>query len=90
MSTKHTPGPWTMHPRFDDDAEVRSLASVSASTSQEVIDKSDALIPRLALLDGLQRSVAHSDVLREAIRRGLVNMKRTLPTLTTKEEVTHD
>lgn len=29
MSTKHTPGPWTMHPRFDDGAEVRALAPVA-------------------------------------------------------------
>ena len=29
MTTKHTPGPWTMHPRFDDGAEVRSVASVA-------------------------------------------------------------
>lgn len=36
----------------------------------------------LALLDGLQRSVARSDVLREAIRRGLADLERTLPTLT--------
>ena len=27
--TKHTPGPWTMHPRFDDGAEVRALAPVA-------------------------------------------------------------
>ena len=58
------------------------LAICGDCTSQEVIDKADALIPRLALLDGLQRSVARSDVLREAIRRGLADMERTLPTLT--------
>jgi len=48
-------------------------------TSQEVIDRSDALISRLALLDGLQRSVARSDVMREALRRGLAELERTLP-----------
>ena len=50
MSTKHTPGPWTMHPRFDDGAEVRSLASVAwcsvASThgasGSQVIDVDEA------------------------------------------------
>lgn len=67
-----------------------AYGQVCFRTSQEVIDKSDALIPRLALLDGLQRSVARSDVLREALRRGLADMERTLPTNTTKEEVTHD
>lgn len=29
MTTKHTPGPWTMHPRFSDGAEVRSIAQVA-------------------------------------------------------------
>ena len=29
MTTKHTPGPWTVHPRFDDGAEVRSRAQVA-------------------------------------------------------------
>lgn len=50
MSTKHTPGPWTMHPRFDDGAEVRALAPVAwcgvASThgasSSQVIDAAEA------------------------------------------------
>ena len=59
-----------------------AYGQICIRTSQEVIDKSDALIPRLALLDGLQRSVARSDVLREAIRRGLAELERTLPTLT--------
>ena len=27
--TKHTPGPWTMHPRGKDGAEVRATASVA-------------------------------------------------------------
>jgi hypothetical protein len=53
---------------------------ISLRTSQEVIDKSDALISRLALLDGLQRSVARSDVMREALRRGLADLEKTLPT----------
>ena len=55
-------------------------------TSQEAIDRADALIPRLALLDGLQRSVARSDVLREAIRRGLADLERTLPAPTEGEK----
>ena len=38
-----------------------AYGQICIRTSQEVIDKSDALIPRLALLDGLQRSVARSD-----------------------------
>ena len=50
MSTKHTPGPWTMHPRFDDGAEVRALAPVAwcsvASThgasGSQVIDVAEA------------------------------------------------
>lgn len=67
-----------------------AYGQVCFRTSQEVIDKADALVPRLALLDGLQRSVARSDVLREAIRRGLADMERTLPKHSPKEEVTHD
>ena len=59
-----------------------AYGQICIRTSQEVVDKADALIPRLALLDGLQRSVARSDVLREAIRRGLAELERTLPTLT--------
>lgn len=59
-----------------------AYGQICIRTSQEVIDKADALIPRLALLDGLQRSVARSDVLREALRRGLADLERTLPTLT--------
>jgi hypothetical protein len=43
------------------------------------VDRADALISRLAMLDGLQRSVARSDVLREAVRRGLVELEKTLP-----------
>ena len=27
--SKHTPGPWTPHPRFSDGAEVRSIAQVA-------------------------------------------------------------
>lgn len=27
--TKHTPGPWTMHPRGKDGAEVRAITSVA-------------------------------------------------------------
>jgi hypothetical protein len=56
-----------------------AYGQICIRTSQEVVDKADALIPRLALLDGLQRSVARSDVLREAIRRGLAELERTLP-----------
>ena len=37
--------------------------------SQEAMDKADALISRLALLDGLHRSVSRSDVLREAAKQ---------------------
>lgn len=59
-----------------------AYGQICIRTSQEVVDKADALVPRLALLDGLQRSVARSDVLREAIRRGLAELERTLPTLT--------
>lgn len=29
MTTKHTPGPWTMHPRGEDGAEVRAITSVA-------------------------------------------------------------
>ena len=50
MTTTHTPGPWTMHPRFDDGAEVRALAPVAwcgaASThgasSSQSIDAAEA------------------------------------------------
>lgn len=38
--TKHTPGPWTMHPRFADGAEVRSLAQVAWCGSACEISKS--------------------------------------------------
>lgn len=53
--------------------------------SQEAMDKADALISRLALLDGLHRSVSRSDVLREAVRRGLVELEKTLPHQPTNE-----
>ena len=51
MSTKHTPGPWTMHPRFDDGAEVRALlapvawcgvASTHGASSSQSIDAAEA------------------------------------------------
>lgn len=50
MSTKHTPGPWTVNPHFNHGAEVRSLASVAwcsvASThgasGSQVIDVAEA------------------------------------------------
>lgn len=50
MSTRHTPGPWTVNPHFNHGAEVRSLASVAwcsvASThgasSSQSIDAAEA------------------------------------------------
>ena len=51
MSTKHTPGPWTMHPRFDYGAEVRALlapvawcgvASTHGASSSQSIDAAEA------------------------------------------------
>ena len=50
MSTKHTPGPWTMHPRFDDGAEVRAIAPVAwcsvattvGSSGNQSIDAAEA------------------------------------------------
>lgn len=51
MSTKHTPhtpGPWTMHPRFDDGAEVRapvawcSVASTHDASGSQIIDAAEA------------------------------------------------
>ena len=50
MSTKHTPGPWTMHPRFDDGAEVRAIAPVAwcgvattvGSSGDQSIDAAEA------------------------------------------------
>ena len=48
--TKHTPGPWTMHPRFDDGAEVRAIAPVAwcsvastvGSSGDQSIDAAEA------------------------------------------------
>lgn len=48
--TKHTPGPWTMHPRFDDGAEVRAIAPVAwcsvastvGSSGSQSIDAAEA------------------------------------------------
>ena len=48
--TKHTPGPWTMHPRFDDGAEVCaiapvawcSVASTHGASGSQVIDVDEA------------------------------------------------
>jgi hypothetical protein len=50
MSTKHTPGPWTMHPRFDDGAEVCAIAPVAwcgvattvGSSGDQSIDAAEA------------------------------------------------
>jgi hypothetical protein len=56
-----------------------NYGQVCFRVSQETVDRADALISRLAMLDGLQRSVARSDVLREAVRRGLVELEKTLP-----------
>ena len=47
---KHTPGPWTMHPRFDDGAEVRAIAPVAwcgvattvGSSGSQSIDAAEA------------------------------------------------
>ncbi len=57
-----------------------NYGQICLRVSQETVDRADALISRLALLDGLQRSVSRSDVLREAMRRGLVELEKTLPT----------
>ena len=48
--TKHTPGPWTMHPRFDDGAEVCAIAPVAwcsvastvGSSGDQSIDAAEA------------------------------------------------
>ena len=51
MNPKHTPGPWTMHPRFDDGAEVRALlapvawcgvATTVGSSGDQSIDAAEA------------------------------------------------
>ena len=55
-------------------------AQISLRVSKADLDRAAALISRLALLDGLRRSVSRSDVLREAVRRGLVELEKTLPT----------
>jgi predicted DNA-binding protein len=56
-----------------------AYGQVCIRISQELVDKADTLVERLAMLDGLQRSVSRSDVLREAIRRGLAELEQTLP-----------
>ena len=56
-----------------------NYGQICLRVSQETVDRADALISRLARLDGLQRSVARTEVLREAVRRVLVELEKTLP-----------
>ena len=75
--TKHTPGPWTMHPRFDDGAEVCAIAPVAwcsvattvGSSGDQSIDAAEAranarlIAAAPCLLEALDGCVAEMEAL---------------------------
>ena len=67
--TKHTPGPWTMHPRFDDGAEVRSLASVAWCSVASTHGASGSQIIDVAEARANARLIAAAPDLLEALER---------------------
>lgn len=73
--SKHTPGPWTMHPRFADGAEVRSLAQVAWCGSACEISKSGGQIIDAAEARANARLIAAAPDLLAACEMALLDMR---------------